>query len=78
MVGSELYKVRGLLSCLVTVVRKERVKAKDTFCFQNIISSLYCRRCSVPEEQELTDEDLYLNKAKKQLSIPRVVFCVIQ
>lgn len=26
--------------------------------------------CSVPEEQELIDEDLYLSRAKKQLSIP--------
>ncbi|KAB1252455.1 MORC family CW-type zinc finger protein 4 [Camelus dromedarius] len=43
-----------------------------------MISSLYYRRCSVPEEQELIDEDLYLNKAKKQLSIPEVVFCIMQ
>lgn len=54
------------------------VNEKDTFCFQKMISSLYCRRCSVPEEQELTDEDMYLSKAKKQLSIPKIVFCIIQ
>ncbi|KAM5290106.1 MORC family CW-type zinc finger protein 4 [Glossophaga mutica] len=34
------------------------------FCYYN--SHPKYRRCSVPEEQELTDEDLYLNKAKKQ------------
>uniref|UniRef100_A0A8C6H868 Microrchidia 4 n=1 Tax=Mus spicilegus TaxID=10103 RepID=A0A8C6H868_MUSSI len=35
----------------------------------NIISSLYYRRCSVPEEQERIDEDLHRSKAKQQLSI---------
>lgn len=50
---------------------------KDTFCFQKMISFLYCRRCSVPEEQELIDEGLYLSKAKKQLSILQVVFYII-
>ncbi|XP_059241002.1 MORC family CW-type zinc finger protein 4 isoform X4 [Mustela nigripes] len=34
------------------------------FCYYN--SHPKYRRCSVPEEQELIDEDLYLNKAKKQ------------
>lgn len=34
------------------------------FCYYN--SHPKYRRCSVPEEQELTDEDLHLNKAKKQ------------
>lgn len=42
-----------------------------------MISSLYCRRCSVPEEQELIDEDLYLSKTKKQLSIPEVVLYIV-
>ncbi|XP_019805112.2 MORC family CW-type zinc finger protein 4 isoform X1 [Tursiops truncatus] len=34
------------------------------FCYYN--SHPKYRRCSVPEEQELIDEDLYLSKAKKQ------------
>ncbi|XP_039320077.1 MORC family CW-type zinc finger protein 4 isoform X1 [Saimiri boliviensis] len=34
------------------------------FCYYN--SHPKYRRCSVPEEQELNDEDLYLSKAKKQ------------
>ncbi|XP_036316637.1 MORC family CW-type zinc finger protein 4 isoform X5 [Pipistrellus kuhlii] len=34
------------------------------FCYYN--SHPKYRRCSVPEEQELTDEDMYLSKAKKQ------------
>ncbi|XP_036160684.1 MORC family CW-type zinc finger protein 4 isoform X1 [Myotis myotis] len=34
------------------------------FCYYN--SHPKYRRCSVPEEQELMDEDLYLSKAKKQ------------
>ncbi|XP_007530681.1 MORC family CW-type zinc finger protein 4 isoform X2 [Erinaceus europaeus] len=34
------------------------------FCYYNTHPKY--RRCSVPEEQELVDEDLYLNKTKKQ------------
>ncbi|XP_053436671.1 MORC family CW-type zinc finger protein 4 isoform X2 [Nycticebus coucang] len=34
------------------------------FCYYN--SHPKYRRCSVPEEQELSDEDLYLSKVKKQ------------
>ncbi|XP_069319165.1 MORC family CW-type zinc finger protein 4 isoform X1 [Eulemur rufifrons] len=34
------------------------------FCYYN--SHPQYKRCSVPEEQELIDEDLYLSKAKKQ------------
>lgn len=34
------------------------------FCYYNTHPKY--RRCSVPEEQELIDEDLYLSKAKKQ------------
>ena len=76
-VASDLCNARGWLTCLVIVVRKVKGKSEGHVLFlKDDFSSLCCRRCSVPEEQELIDEDLYLSKAKKQLSIPKVVFYI--
>ncbi|CAO2622903.1 MORC family CW-type zinc finger protein 4 [Lemmus lemmus] len=45
------------------------------FCYYNPHPKY--RRCSVPEEQERT-EDFYLSKAKQQLSIHEVALCLLE